>query len=353
MILRMSFYCLRYSFLIGLGMNVLVISGFAADKIVQSNGHITNAMIHLLGWTGVRIANDPVHPNPQWPEAKIILPSCKLTDVVPAINGDLDPTFSWRQKPKPEQKVPTPPERWEMMGDFTHQQAEMITQIALNELELAPRILPKQKLYQGILFLGAALPRVRTRLVFLNELINQRIDFKRVYILTGERPLSETAGETPHQLLNRHNSFIAIHPEWQEPKILPNDEGDMIKMVFDQSKHPELEESKISLIYTPKREGEARATTETTVFKWLELKNPKKGTYLAISNQPYVLYQELVMRRCLKQANREDIKVECVGPQVDSSLATSPSLQHQAAVLLDTLNRVCYELKTLQEIESK
>lgn len=345
---------IRSSFLIAFWINLFITLGLAADKILQENGQVTDSFVQLLGWTGVRIANDPIHPNPQWPEAKIILPSRRLTDIIPTINGDLDPQFSWRQKPNPTSNSLPPPERWEMMGNFSKKQAEMIIDICLNDLGLKSRISPRQKHYQGVLFLGAALPRVRTRLAFLNGLVDhQEIDFTKIYILTGERPLSKAAGETSQCLIDRHNNLLSIHPEWQPPKVLPHDEGDMIKMVFDQSKHPHLKEDQIALIYTPKRKGEARATTETTVFKWLEQTQPKDGLYLAISNQPYVLYQELVIRRCLLQAKRHDIQIECVGPQADFSGTPPSSVQQQAAVLLDNLNRICYELRALQELKEK
>jgi hypothetical protein len=123
----------------------------------------------------------------------------------------------------------------------------------------------------------------------------------------------------------------------------------MIKLVFSQSAHTSLDEKKIILVYSPKGK-ESRATTASTVVQWLKEFSPPSGTYIAISNQPYNFYQEVVIRRVLLQAGRPDILVEVVGPAIDVKLDTDEAVIQQAQNLLNNLSRILYELQEIRKV---
>lgn len=322
------------------------------DLIIQANGEVTDQIVELLGWTGVRIAHDSVPIDPRWPETLLTLQSRSLEEIAPVVNGDANPRISWRQKPKPlEDKKQI--ERWEMDADLTPDQIKNVTDIILNKLELKKEVLPKDKAYAGTLFLSASLSTVRQRLAFLNALIESKNpQLGKIYVLMGERSLSEAAGETKENMFNARNDIVSFVSGWSPPHSIPTDEGDMMKLVFDQSRHPSLKNEDIQFVYAPRRKGEVRATTASTLAKWLEEVNPPAETYLAISNQPYVLYQELVILRCLLEANRPDIHVEAVGSKMTEP-AYARTESQEAASLLDYLNRIIYELARIKKLEQK
>jgi len=323
------------------------------NTLLTPHGEVTDGVVRLLGWTGIRIKNDPLPIDPRWPEAKLVITSRDLEDVAFAINGEQDPTISWRQKPKKEALV-SPPDRWEMTSNFTPEQIKNIVDIYFIELRLGEDPLPKKYAYDGVLFLGGALPRVRLRLAYLNKLIEDHDLKAPFYLLTGERTLSDAAEETILDLLNLGEfPVINIHKEWVAPELRPQNEYEMVKMVFDQSKHPSLSDKDLIRINAEKREGETRATREGTVAKWLEMAKPKSGTYLVIANQPYNLNQMLVVKRVLLEEGRPDIKLIMGGPRVSEKEVNDFRHPDKVAVLLDNLNRIFHELKKIKAFEKR
>ncbi len=310
--------------------------------LIQSNGQVTDDVVRLLGWTGVRIDGDPLPPDPKWPQAKLIIPSRYLIDVVAATNGDLDKTFSWRQKPK-EAGIKSPPERWEMSGDFTPEQVKNIVDIYFTNLTMGESLPPPQIAYDGVLFLGAALPRVRLRLAHLNQLMKELEVYGPVYVLTGERKLADAVDETGHHLLQ--TDLIPIKDDWTPPNVLPTTEDEMIKLVFDQSKGTFTND--IIFINAAKRPGETRATREGTTIEWLK-HSPEDGSYLAIANQPYNLNQMLVIKRVLLQEGRPNIHVDVAGSPISEKEVNDYRNPQKVAVLLDNLNRIFHELKLIK-----
>lgn len=275
---------------------------------VQEGGKVTDAVVKLLGLTGVRITGDTLPPAKDWPEAKLWVKSRDLEEVVPAVQGKTDPTINWFGDAKKE--------RWEEdlnKSNIQLTQAIQIINTCLKSLKQSEQILPKMEA-KGVLFLGATLLRVRTRLAFMNHLYDTKqlsVDLP-VYVLTGERMLDEKAGETQAALMDADNGVIKFRKDWKKSNNKINDEGKMIQLVFDQSRYASLNNDKVIFVYSHKGEGR-RATTESTVVQWLKDHKPSSGYYVAISNQPYVFYQEAVIRRTLLQAGGSDIQVQVVG----------------------------------------
>lgn len=308
-----------------------------APNFFDKNNRATDDVVRLLGLTGIRVENDPLPSDPDWPEAKLVLKTRSLKDINEATQGMLDPKVAWKRANNQE--------RWQMelATPLTSQQIQKIREI-YTKLGLFEEVKPQKISYKGILFLGSTLKSVRPRLAFLNQLLDSKAcTANKVYVLTGERVLSPEVGETKEALLNPKNGIIAFRPEWTPPQQLPNNETDMVKLVFTQSRHPSLKEEDIIYVHSLKATGYSRATTESTVYKWLELCKPEPGVYLAISSQPYVYYQQLVIQNALLKAKRSDIQVHTVGPAA-SYKDSSPITEQYTAELLDNLARIFYGL---------
>ncbi len=334
---------------------IIIIIGFILFKSAKEdkdslylffdkNNQATNDVVRLLGLTGIRIQNDHLTPDKNWPEAKLTLKSRSLEEITDAVQGKTNPEVAWKR--------PNNKERWEMQLSFplTQNQLDLIKNIYLNDLKFANEENPKSRAYKGVLFLGSTLKSARIRLSFLNKLIDsKRITFSKVFVLTGERQLTSDMGETKEAFLNKDNGIITFNSDWTFSEQFPTDETDMVKLVFSQSKHPTLKDENIIFVHTLRKDEERRATTETTVYKWLDLCNPEPGHYLAISNQPFVLYQELVIYNALQKAGRKDIHVEVVGSAVDSTMHNFKTDQ-EVAILLDNLARIFYEMVKVSKV---
>jgi hypothetical protein len=315
---------------------------------IDQNGAVTDPIVKLLGLTGIRIQNDSLAAAPNWPEAKISLKSRQLAEVVPAIQGKIDSHSSWFGDSSKE--------RWEKDPKkltLSYEQAGLIIHICRAELGQEKQIV-SQASPRGILFLGATLSTVRKRLAYLNAQYEAKnlSTTTPVYLLTGERKLDETIGETPLNLMKPQNGIIPFRNDWKTPADTPLEEGQMIKLVFNQSRHTALEEASIRYVYSPKGTG-LRATRQTTIIQWLKEFSPLTGHYIAISSQPYIMYDESVIRRVLLQSGRPDICVSVVGPGMQAKAPTETESLHQALNLLNNLSRILYELLEIQKLPQR
>lgn len=317
-------------------------------SLFVEDGKVTDPIVKLMGLTGIRIEGDVIPVEASWPAPQIYLKSRKLEDVVAAVQGKRDPQISWIGNLKKE--------RWEEDNTkpaLSPVETENIIQISLESLRLGSRVDPQISARNslGILFLGATLARVRDRLAYLNDQYRLRklTLSLPVYILTGERLLDEKVGETPANLMNADNKIIPFRKDWVPFDKPVTDEGEMIKLVFSQSRHEDLAMSNVFYVYSPKGQGR-RATTESTIIQWLKEFKPKAGRYVAISNQPYIFYQESVIRRVLLQVGRADIQVDVIGSELESKDKPSDLDTEQAKNFLNTLSRILYELLEIKKI---
>ena len=309
----------------------------------------TDSLVRLLGLTGIRVQGDTLAPEPNWPEAKLTLSSRSLEEITQAIQGKKNPKISWFIKG----------ERWETKGleylTLTSDQIRAILDLIFKKLEFGPAVLPKQHKYEGVLFLGSTLKSVRDRLNFINTyLARHHLSYNKFYILTGPRPLDPAVGETPESLLDP-KGIIEIRPDWQKPAgQLPTNENAMVRWVFDQSRSDALPKEQIEIIYAGIDEERKRATTQTTIEAWLRT-NPKDGLYLAVSSQPFNLYQKLVIEHTLLENKRPGIRIEVIGNAADErhydlNKTNSGDLNKYTAVALDNIARICYELVAIQRL---
>lgn len=183
----------------------------------------------------------------------------------------------------------------------------------LKEIFLVQEICPHLKEYEGALIHGATIKGVRLRLKYLLDQWNQGIRFKTLYFLTGERLLFPHENETA---LLTNELGLNIRPDWEKPEALPETEKEMIEWIWDQTETPENMKSSIEVFFVnapmkidPIKQVSLRPTTSDTVKEWVQM-NPTPGTYLAVSNNPYIPRQDLILR---KWASPE-ILIETVGP---------------------------------------
>lgn len=198
--------------------------------------------------------------------------------------------------------------------------------------------------YEGILILGALRPRVTSRLGYF-------LEFRRwcgenwgqsvsphIYLLGGARPLDPVKESrevlcTPEELPFKNG--------WTLPEQMPTTEAEMMEFTWQQSQLPsEWKYELVNTSFQPKDrknpDGEKRPpNTGDTVRHWFMHHQPKPGTYLAVSNQPFVQYQELVCQRALRECGAEGFTVHTCGPE--------SSLKLPLATYLDNLAKQLYE----------
>jgi hypothetical protein len=224
-------------------------------------------------------------------------------------------------------------ERWQIGNQFEllHDQLEPL----LQELGFINAVIPTHKEYDYVLVLGSLAPSFRTRLAHLLKLYEKGIRFKKLVIQTGERPL-DAVQESKDLLFDRNNIELPIRSDWQESVDLPKTEVDMVNMVLDQAQFPDgfKDMVTIEVISAPMQHvnGSIRRPNTGDVIKlWLSKKEVQPGAILAISNQPYVLYQHAVLKTLLP----DTFNIETVG-----SAAARPL---HIGIILDSLARWLYQ----------
>lgn len=189
-------------------------------------------------------------------------------------------------------------ERWDEQSD-RFEKLKPIIKPLLKELGFVEAVLPNDQEYQGAIVHGSLLAGVRLRLHYLVEQWNQGIRFSTLYFLSGERPL-EAERENEQTLTNDHGSPLKIKDGWILTKI-PNTECEMIQLVWEQSEIPQkMHEIPVHFINAPMKIDQTtgkwmRPNTNDTVKVWLKTL-PTEGSYLAVTNAPYIIRQDLVIQ---------------------------------------------------------
>jgi len=184
-------------------------------------------------------------------------------------------------------------ERWQFEQRYEYLRPQVWP--LFEEMGMLSEIKPAREHYDAVLVLGSLLSTFQARVQYLE---GQQIHFDKIVFLTGARPLLNS-----------------------EKERLPGleTETEMVQWVYEHSDLPK--EVPVLFIDTP-MQGTKRPTTVDTVIGWLQT-SPSVGDYLAISNQPYVHYQNAVLNRIVPFA------VETVGP--------APRGDPSVDLMLDTL----------------
>jgi hypothetical protein len=227
---------------------------------------------------------------------------------------------------------PTGQERWENQTLLAFS-SDNLPQL-LENISLVHAIKPSTQHYNYAVLLGSTVNDIRNRLAYLIELWKCETRFDSVVIFAGKRPLDKTI-ETPEQLLNNNPPTVPFKKNWHFNGQLPCTETEMIKLIFNQTDMP-TEWNTIPIIFvdTPMQKtiGDTlrRPNTQDTINEWLKVYAPKVGSILAISNQPFIGYQDSVLRNSLPK----NFLVETVG-DINFDNETIPTI-------LDVLARWIY-----------
>lgn len=250
-------------------------------------------------------------------------PNHHLTELLSLLGVNHDGTLASIVASTQKQWLRNPDqERWHM-AEISVPQKERIKSL-LGMLYLQEEIKPIKKNYDYCLMLGATVQRVRTRFAYLLDLHKQGVTCQQIIMLGGKRRLDEKI-ESATQLLDAHNTDLLFKKDWQLNQALPTNETEMMRMVVDQTDLPADFAKKIIFIDTPMQSnGDGapmrRPNTGDTIKQWLK-SHVKPGSCLAISNQPYIGYQDSVIRTFLP----ESFSLETVGPRAedDSTIAAT------------------------------
>ncbi len=215
-------------------------------------------------------------------------------------------------------------ERWEMQEIYQEKRDQLMP--ILEKLGVLYEVHPSLSYYDYILIHGALVPRMRDRLRFLDELWGKGLRAKKIVFLTSERPLHQDL-ENNDVLFNKDHSSVLFREDWVQYPLSPQTEADGAKLAWDQViTHPSLRFKKVHYVVVPMIENKEtgalrRAHTGDTVEAWLDT-DPKIGKYLAISNNPYISYQDQIMRNILRKKGylEQGATLETVGPSADISI---------------------------------
>jgi hypothetical protein len=211
-------------------------------------------------------------------------------------------------------------ERSEMAG-LHEDKAEALIPYFIT-LGMCTEIYPQKEKYTYGVVLGALAPTVAKRLKFLDSLCAKGIALDQLVLLTGERAL--TADE---------KTYLAQH--FGLSKDLSS-ETEMMAFLFGQHDlTTHLKELPLHIVDTPAPPKATRPTTNDTIEHWIKTGNPKPGSCLVISSNPFIPYQNAVVKALLPSS----FTIETVGP-IDSRLEGSPT---KVALLLDSLARWLYQ----------
>lgn len=199
---------------------------------------------------------------------------------------------------------------------------ETIMRNIFKKLGLVNAVYAPKKIYQAAFIHGATMGSMKKRIDWLVHEYKQGIRFKKVIFIVGDRVLDEKA-ENPQVT----------------PELRLKTEDEAAKWLYEHTNLP-VTLKKIPVEYVVAKSkivnGKVkRANTKDTIVAWLAQNPNPKGDFLAFSNQPFVLYQDLVLKTVLPKT----VKLYTVGSKADSDVKMS--------VYLDGLARVLYQYKQM------
>ncbi len=256
-------------------------------------------------------------------------------------DGTIEQIVKLTQKKQPEGCMrDAGKERWELEAFFKNKEAEITKKCS--QLNMIEAVTPQKKEYEYALILGATIHALRARISHLMELWQNGIRFKKLIFLAGQRPVSPTR-ETHADFINHQNGLLRFKNNWTLQKE-PQTETDIVHLIIEQSVLPkEWADAMITIVDTPLQKtgnGLQRPTTEDTIRAWLAT-NPTPSSLLVISSQPFVGYQDAVLRRFLPQ----QFALETIGAETKKPVLPE--------VLLDTVARWLYNAQHLTETQLK
>jgi hypothetical protein len=212
-------------------------------------------------------------------------------------------------------------ERWHIEDSYHGQEVNLLP--FFDRLSMVRNVYPLRLYYDYALVLGSLLETAKKRLSYLVSLWEKGLRFGQLVILGGARALTDFEKE----------EFKSLLPG----ASIPETEVEMLKIMYTYVSMPQsMRQIPFILIDAAAQPNAARATTGDTVKAWLAT-SPLPGTVLAISSQPFVAYQDKVVKTVLPP----EFVVETVGPESSDDIVS--------AVYLDNLARWIYQEQELRK----
>ena len=220
-------------------------------------------------------------------------------------------------------------ERWEIDHEVIEEFETQASQLMpyLKKFGFVDHQFPYQHSFHYAVLLGSDMSDFCKRLDYLNYLYEQGIHFEKVIVLTGQRILSP---KETKMYLQKCLMAIGTSCNLHDINGPLTTETQMVQAIMNHARVPW--KAKVEIIHTPPTYVNGimkRPNTTDTVIEWLKYL-PQPGSILAISTQPFVLYQDIVLKRILPK----NFYIETVARQALPSV--------KMAVYLDTLVRYLY-----------
>lgn len=217
---------------------------------------------------------------------------------------------------------PKDKERWQMEDRFENKRVPLLRHF--QKWGMIGAVAPRSKQYDAFLILGATVDTMRQRILYLQAFWQKGARPKSIVFLCGDRPLDFSIEKEALKLKGSPKTeFEAATALWQS-----------LIVEKDLREHP-VHFIKVPLSTNSKTGEKKRPNTRDTVLAFLAT-TPKAGKYLAFSNNPYIVYQDLVFRRVLEEKGLtgSNVYLETVGPAAE---------EPKMSVLLDNIARSLYE----------
>ncbi|MBS0185247.1 MAG: hypothetical protein JSS34_02685 [Proteobacteria bacterium] len=252
-------------------------------------------------------------------------------------------------------------DRWQMQ-EVPFQKDKILP--FLKKLGFVEEILPSKETSTSphyIFIHGGHVEKMQSRINFFNtkiwpNLSKETQEKGHIIFLTGDRKLNIETSEKEN-LLNPNPSQIPIREGWIPPQVPPLNESDAARIIWDQLILNETLRNKILFIDAPCPQDYHRPTTKDTLTAWLTSfqqfqKKPsflplsyqtfwknapdiKKSSFLVISNNPFILYQDLVFRNFLQEKGLGNVYLETVGSKANDNVLLAVYLDNLARTLLE------------------
>jgi hypothetical protein len=206
-------------------------------------------------------------------------------------------------------------ERWEVAKQEWIKNNKDETLSDLKILGFIDSIKPKIQFFDAVCILGATGPKMKDRIDYANFLIESGLKVKNIILLAGERYVTKNIDGKERELIELAKK-LNIN-DWQKLT-----ETDLISDLYNKS---DLYNRNLAyhLIDTLAMDL-PRPTTQTTIIELIKFLNAHREirNIIFISNQPYVKYQESVIRSVF-----DDFKINVNFEVVGSSYSDIKDLQ--------------------------
>jgi hypothetical protein len=196
------------------------------------------------------------------------------------------------------------------------------------------RVMPSKANYDCVVIFGGLFERMIQRFVYAWKLLQrQKIGAKQLVFLVGDRYLEPTLENYAVFQNNMRKYQGSIFDKKVRTVATPLTENDFPHYILSHLKDlGNMKRMQKVIVQTPAGSF-GRPQTSHTIAEWLEKYEQKPRKCLFVSSNPYMGYQDAVVRRVIAQKKRE-MMVETVGPADQEATITA---------CLDAIARWLYE----------